>query len=69
MQPTTEMEDVKVTMQKLYAGPDGVARPGTVIDLPEPRAAEFKRDNAARDYNKDLDAEKPQGIQRYKADE
>ena len=60
---TTESIDVKVTMNTLLACPQGVARPGTVLDLPEAKAAELKAGNFARDYKPDKDAKNPHGMQ------
>lgn len=60
----TEQPEVKVTLNNLYASPLGVGRPGTVIDVPETVASELKSRNHARDYDKDKDANKPQGLEK-----
>jgi hypothetical protein len=62
---STESTEVKVTMQSLYASPDGVARPGTVIDVNEAKAKELKDSRFARDYDRERDGKSPHGMQRY----
>jgi hypothetical protein len=46
---------MKVTMQTLASGPMGVARPGTVIDLPQAQAEAMIAGNYARPYDKERD--------------
>lgn len=52
---------MKVTMVSLAASPEGVARPGTVLDVPEQRAKELVERRHAVLFDKDRDAKKPQG--------
>lgn len=64
--PTTQPEEteVKVTLNNLYASPNGIGRPGTVIDVPEQVATELKSRNHARDYDKAADEKKPHGLEK-----
>ena len=65
IQPSTpENAEVKITLNSLYASPQGIGRPGTVIDVPEPTASELKSRNHARDFDKDKDAKKPHGLEK-----
>jgi hypothetical protein len=60
---TTESEQVKITLSGVYAGPDGTAVAGTVLDLPEQKAREMLEAQAARPYDAKRDAKKPMGLQ------
>lgn len=55
---------MKVTQTAVYAGPDGVARAGTVLDLPQPEADQRIKDRSARPFDKERDAKKPFGLQK-----
>jgi hypothetical protein len=59
---------MKVTMQTILAGPKGVARPGTVIDLPQAQAEELIAKRYARAYDKQLDAKAKLGLERPKTE-
>lgn len=66
---STEDENVKVTMTTCAAGPQGIARPGTVLDLPDQRAKEMIDGHFARDYDAGKDAKNPRGFSKIKDDE
>lgn len=59
-----ETQNMKVTQTAVYAGPDGVARAGTVLDLPQPEADQRIKDRSARPFDKERDAKKPFGLQK-----
>jgi hypothetical protein len=44
------------------AGPEGVAKAGTVLDVPQAKADELLKSRAARAFDKDRDAKAPRGI-------
>jgi hypothetical protein len=58
----TEVDDVKVTLITTIACPDGVAKPGTVIDLPPQEAEGWKALGFVRDFDKDRDSRAPHGL-------
>ena len=60
--PKPKAARMKVTMQTLLAGPHGVARRGTVLDLPETEAKELVERNFAREYDRERDAKAPVGL-------
>jgi hypothetical protein len=62
-----ELSPVKITMLTCAAGPDGVARRGTVLDVPQQEAEEMIKGLYARNYDKERDAKAPVG--RVKAPE
>jgi hypothetical protein len=53
---------MKVTLTGIWAGPEGVARPGTVLDLPQAKADELLKVRAARIFDKDRDAKALRGL-------
>jgi hypothetical protein len=53
---------MKVTLNGTWAGPDGTARAGTVLDLPQLRADELLKSHAARVFDKERDAKAPRGL-------
>lgn len=53
---------MKITLTTIYAGPDGTARPGTVLDLPQDRAEHLLKQRCARPFDKLRDKRAPQGI-------
>ena len=57
-------ETMKITLQTLAAGPQGVARPGTVLDLPQQQAEEMISQRSARPYDKDRDHKARHGYER-----
>ena len=59
-----EQQTVKITLQTLAAGPQGVARPGTVLDLPQQQAEEMISQRSARPYDKDRDHKAKHGYER-----
>ena len=59
---------MKVTMQTIMAGPQGVARPGMVVDFPQAVAEQLIRDRFARLYDKQLDAKAKVGLERPKTE-
>lgn len=59
-----EEESVKVTMTATMAGPQGVAKPGTVLDVNEQRAKELVDGHYARTYEEQRDARNPHGLQK-----
>ena len=58
----TEDVNVKVTMTATLAGPEGNARPGTVLELPEQDAKEMIANQKARQYDPARDKKNPQGL-------
>lgn len=54
---------MKITLQTIAAGPQGIARPGTVLDLPTEQAEQLISDRQARPYDKDRDAKAKQGFE------
>ena len=56
--------NVKVTLTTLAAGPSGVARPGTVLDMPSERAEKLIANGNARAHDKERDAKAPHGFTR-----
>jgi len=59
--PTEVIESMKVTMTKIAAGPMGVARHGTVLDVKEDEGKELLADQAARPYDPARDAKNKRG--------
>ena len=59
--PKTEGR-MKITLTTCMAGPLGVARPGTVLDMPEPQAKQMLADRMGREFDKQRDAKAPQGL-------
>lgn len=55
---------MKVTMTATMAGPSGVARPGTVLDVPEQRAKELVEGHFARPYDAERDRKAQTGLQK-----
>ncbi len=53
---------MKVTMVTLAAGPQGIAKPGTVLDVNEAKAKELIEGNFARQYDPDRDRKNQQGF-------
>lgn len=54
--------DVKITLMTTMAGPDGIARAGTVLDVPQAKADELLKSRAARVYDKSRDERAPRGL-------
>ena len=54
-------EDMKVTLTRTAAGPQGVALPGTVIDLKEAEAKAAIEDRSAREFDPARDAKAKRG--------
>lgn len=52
---------MKVTMQKIAAGPQGVARRGTVLDVPEKEGNDLIERQIARAYDAKRDARAAKG--------
>lgn len=52
---------MKVTMTKTAAGPQGVARVGTVLEVKEEEAKAMVAQLAARPFDPQADAKKPRG--------
>jgi len=46
---------MKITMQTMAAGPLGVAKPGSVIDVPQQEAEQMMAGKFARPFDKDRD--------------
>jgi hypothetical protein len=44
------------------AGPEGVAKAGTVLDVPQAKADELLHSRHARAFDKDRDAKAPRGL-------
>lgn len=57
-----EAAKMKVTMLTCLAGPNGNARPGTVLDIPQPEAEEFIKERFARPYDAERDKKSPRGL-------
>lgn len=57
---------VKVTMQTIMAGPDGVAKPGTVLDVPQQFGDQLLAGRYARPFDKDRDSKSPRGLAKPK---
>jgi hypothetical protein len=57
---------VKVTMQTIMAGPDGVAKPGTVLDVPQQFGDQLLAGHYARPFDKDRDSKAPRGLAKPK---
>jgi hypothetical protein len=55
-------------MQTILAGPKGVARPGTVIDVPQAQAEELIAGRFARAFDKQLDSKAKVGLERPKTE-
>lgn len=53
---------MKVTLIGTLAGPDGCARPGTVLDVPQAKAEELLKVRAARMFDKERDEKSPRGL-------
>lgn len=60
---------MKITMITCAAGPGGVARPGTVIDLPNNQAEQLVKERYARPFDRSVDAKAPHGLQKPKAEQ
>lgn len=56
-----EDDDMKVTMTKIAAGPQGVARPGTVLDVKEDLGKQLVNGAFAREYDAQRDAKANRG--------
>lgn len=56
-----EANEMKVTMTKTAAGPQGVARPGTVLEVKEDEGKQLLTDTAARPYDPQRDAQAKRG--------
>ena len=52
---------MKVTMQKIAAGPGGVARVGTVLDVPEKEGQDLIEKQIARAFDAKRDAKATRG--------
>jgi len=64
-----EGANVKVTMTKIAAGPQGVARPGRVLDVKEEEGKALFAVTAARPYDAELDKKAKRGWVKAKTDE
>lgn len=53
---------MKITLTTTMAGPDGVARAGTVLDLPQAQADDLITRRSARAFDKERDERAPRGI-------
>jgi hypothetical protein len=60
---------MEVTMLTTYAGPDGVAHPGTVIDIPAEQAKELIGGKFARKVDPKKDEKARRGLQRYRLED
>lgn len=65
-QQTKKERTMKVTMVTCMAGPDGVARQGTVLDVPETTAKEWIDGRFAVAYDKELHKRNPHGLVKAK---
>lgn len=54
---------MKVTLTSIAAGPQGVARPGTVLDVPQEQAERMITERYARPYDKERDAKARYGFE------
>ncbi len=68
VQHSTEGGAMKVTLVGTMAGPEGNARPGTVLDLPDQQAKEMLNQRAAREYDHTRDAKAPRGLTKARDD-
>lgn len=57
---------MKITLRTIWAGPMGVARPGTVLDVPTEQAEQLFKQRSARPYDKEKDEKAPHGYQKAK---
>lgn len=55
-------QNMKVTLTTCWAGPMGVARPGTVLNVPEDKAQELVQSRQARQYDEKRDRKAPVGF-------
>jgi len=53
---------MKVALTQTLAGPEGTAKPGTVLDLPESVAKDWIDRRFARTFDKERDAKAPIGL-------
>lgn len=53
---------VKVTLVQTLAGPDGCAKPGTVLDVSQQKADELLKARAARMFDRQRDEKAPRGL-------
>lgn len=60
-EPEEVIEAMKVTMTKIAAGPGGVARPGTVLDVKEEEGKSLISQLAARPFDPQRDAKAKRG--------
>lgn len=56
-----EVADVKVTLTRIAAGPDGVARTGTVLDVKEDEGKALIANQSARPFDPQRDAKAKRG--------
>ncbi len=59
--PEEVLEAMKVTMQKLAAGPQGIARKGTVLEVKEDVGKDLIERQIARAYDAQRDAKNRKG--------
>lgn len=57
-----ESGTMKVTLTTLLAGPQGVAKVGTVLDLPSDQAEQMIKSRYARRFDKERDRKAPVGL-------
>jgi len=50
-EPKRRARNVKITLTTCLAGPQGVGRPGTVLNLPEDQAKELIQQRSAREFD------------------
>ena len=53
---------VKVTLVQTLAGPEGSAKPGTVLDVSQQKADELLKARAARLFDRSRDEKAPRGL-------
>lgn len=58
--------NMKVTLNTIFAGPDGTARPGTVLDVSQAVADELLKTRCARPFDRERDANAPRGLTKPK---
>jgi len=59
---TRAEKTMRVALTTIAAGPDGIARQGTLVDLPESVAKEWIDRRFARPYDKDRDKKSQVGF-------
>ena len=57
---------MKITLQTISAGPMGVARAGTVLDVSPEQAEQLIKERCARPYDRERDEQAPHGYTQAK---